>query len=125
MGITLSHFVSSPEDIYFQGDEFDDYRDIKEVDLRQHVAFMSSMCDDCHDCLDENDRDYSFLRLAPCDSNDDSYIECETLNFSIMSNVNDDNVDVSGMDHLQHDNLVELPLWHKCHMIVEIIILFG
>ncbi len=43
--------------MYFQGDEFDVYRDIKVADLQQHVAFMSSMCDYCYDCLDENDRD--------------------------------------------------------------------
>jgi len=40
-------------------------------------------------------------------SNADSDIEYETHNFSIISNANDDNIDVSSMDHLQHENLVE------------------
>ena len=39
-----------------------------------------------------------FFRFAPCDSNDDSDIEYETLDFSIMSNINDDNTVLSGMD---------------------------
>ena len=90
-----------------QGDEFDVYSDTKEVDLQHHVTFISSMCDDCYDSVDVNYRDYSFPRFAPCDSNDDSYIEYETLDFSIMSNLNDDNIDVSGMDHLQRENSVE------------------
>ena len=38
-GLTLSHFVSSPEDVHFQGDEFDVYRDTKEVDLQQSFYY--------------------------------------------------------------------------------------
>jgi hypothetical protein len=40
-GLTLSHFVSSPEDVHFQGDEFDVYSDTKEADLQHRVAFIS------------------------------------------------------------------------------------
>ena len=57
LGLTLSHFVSSPEDMHFQGDKFDVYSDTKEADLQHHVAFISSMCDDCYDSVDENYRD--------------------------------------------------------------------
>jgi len=56
LGLTLSLFVSSPEDMYFQSDEFDVYSNIKEDDLQNHVAFLSSMCDDCYDSVDQNDR---------------------------------------------------------------------
>jgi len=82
-GLTLSHFVSSPEDVYFKGDEFDVYCDTKEDDLQHHVAFLSSMCDDCYDNVDQNNRDYSFLRVAPCDSNNDSDIEYEITDLRI------------------------------------------
>jgi len=37
-GLTLPHFVSSLEDVYFQGDEFDVYSDTKESDLNNHVV---------------------------------------------------------------------------------------
>jgi hypothetical protein len=47
-GLSLSHFVSSPKDVHFQGGAFDVYNDAKEADLQHHVAFMSSMCDDCY-----------------------------------------------------------------------------
>jgi hypothetical protein len=65
------------------------------------------MCDDYYDSVDQNDRDYSFLQPAPCDSNYDSDIEYETLDFSIISNMNDDDIDVSGMDQLQGEHSVE------------------
>jgi hypothetical protein len=65
------------------------------------------MRDDCYDNVNQNDRDNYFLRFAPCDSNDDSDIEYETLDFSTMSNMNDDNTVVSGMDQFQSENSVE------------------
>ena len=93
--------------MYFQVDEFDVFSDNKEADLQHHVAFFSAICDDCYDSVDQNDRDYSFLRFAPCDSYNDSDIEYENLDFSIMSNMNDDNIDVSSMDHRQGENSVK------------------
>jgi hypothetical protein len=67
----------------------------------------ASLYDDIYNRVDENDRDYSFLRLASRDSNDDSDIESETLDVSIGSNMNDDTIDVSCMDRLQHEHLIE------------------
>ena len=109
LGLTLSHVVSSPEDVYFQSNEFDVYSNTKEDDLQHPVAFLSSMRDDCYRSVDQNDRNYSFLRFASCDSHDDTYIEYETLDFSIVSNMNDVSIDVSGMDDLQNENSVEPP----------------
>jgi hypothetical protein len=103
----LSHFVSSPEDVYFKGDEFDVYCDTKEDDLQHHVAFLSSMCDDCYDNVDKNNRDCSFLRFAPCDPHDDTDFEYETLDFIVMPNMNDTYIDVAGMDHHQREKSVE------------------
>jgi len=106
-GLTLSHFVTSPEDVHFQGDDLDVYSDTKEGDLQHHVAFLSSTCHDCYDNVDQDDRDYSFFRFAPCNSNDDSHIEYETLDFSIMSNMKGNGIDVSDMDLLQSENSVK------------------
>jgi len=105
--LTISHFVSSHEDVYFQRYEFNVYSNNKKDDPQHHFAFLSSMRDVCFDNVDQNYRDYSFLRFASCDSHDDTYIEYETLDFSIMSNMNDVSIDVFGMDHLQSENLVE------------------
>ena len=125
-GLTLSHFVSSPANAYFQVDEFDVYSDTKEEDLHHHVAFLSSMCDDRYDRVGQHVRDYSFLRFAPCDSHDDTFSEYETHDFSVKSNMNDVYIDVAGMDHLQSANSVEpTPLWHRCHMTMEMILLIG
>jgi hypothetical protein len=65
------------------------------------------MCDDCYDSVDQNERDYSFLRLESCDFPYDLDIEYETLDFSVMSNMNDVFIDVSGMDYLQSADSVE------------------
>ena len=51
------------------------YSDTKEDDLQHHVAFLSSMCDDCNDNFDQNNRDYSFPRFAPCNPRDDIDVE--------------------------------------------------
>ena len=92
-GLTLSHFVSSPEDVYFQSEEVDLYIKNTEDEPQYHVAFLSSMCDDCYDSVDQNERDYSFLRLGSCDCSADSDIEYETLDFGAMSNMNDISID--------------------------------
>ena len=107
LGLTLSHFVFSPKNVYFQSDEFDVYNNSNEDDLQHHVAFLSSMCEDCYATVDQNDRDYSFLRFRSRDSHDDTYTECETLDFSIMTNVNDVSIDVSGVNHLLSENSIE------------------
>jgi hypothetical protein len=106
-GLTRSHFVSLPQDVYSQGDKFDVYSDAKEDDLQHHAVVLSSMYDDCYDNVDQNYCVYSFLRFASCDSHDDTYIECETLDFSIMSNIIDVYIDVSSIYHLQSENSVE------------------
>ena len=106
-GLTLSHFISSHEDVYSQCDEVDAYSKNTEDEQQYNVAFLSSMCDDCCDSVDQNERDYSFLRLKPCDFPDDSDIEYETLDFMVMSNMNDVFIDVSGMDYLQSEDSVE------------------
>ena len=127
-GLILSHFVSSPEDVYFQSDEFYVYSKNTKDEPQHHVAFLSSMCDDCYDNVDQNNRDYSFLRFAPCDFNEESDIKYETLDVSRMSNVNDDNIEVSGMDLIQSEHSVKpttLSLWHKCHMTMEMILQIG
>jgi hypothetical protein len=59
------------------------------------------VCDDCYDSDDHNDRDYFFLRFESRDFHDDTDIEYETLYFSVMSNINDIFLDVSGMDYLR------------------------
>jgi hypothetical protein len=41
LGLTLSHFVSSHEDGYFQSDEFDVYNKNTEDEPQHHVAFLS------------------------------------------------------------------------------------
>ena len=48
-----------------------------------------------------------FGLFAPCNSNDDPDIEHETIDFSIMSNMNDDNIDISDMDLLQSEHSIE------------------
>ena len=75
LGLTLPHFVSSPEDLYFQSDEVDVYSKNTKDEPHHHVAFLSSMCDDCYDHVDKNDRDYYFLRFELCDFPDDTDIE--------------------------------------------------
>ena len=73
-----------------------------EDEPQNHVAFLSSMCDDCYDSVDQqNDREYSaFLRSESCDSLYDTYIEYEALDFNVILNMDDVFIDVSGMDHL-------------------------
>jgi hypothetical protein len=100
-GLTLSRFVSSPEDVYFQNDEVDVYSKNAEGDSQYHVAFLSSMCDDCYECADQNDCDYSFLRFETCDSLDDTDIEYGTFDFSVMQNMKDVFIDVSGRNYFQ------------------------
>jgi len=78
-----------------------------EDEPQYHVAFMSSMCDDCYNNIDQNERDYSFLRLESCDCSDDSDIQYETLDFSVMSNMNDNFIDDLGMNYSQRTHLVE------------------
>ena len=74
-GLILSHFVSSSEEAYFQADEFDYCSDTKEDDLQHHVAFLSaSMYDDCYESVDQNNRDYPYLRFSPCDFEEESDI---------------------------------------------------
>ena len=57
-GLTLSHFVSSPEVVYFQSDEVNLYGKNTEDEPQYHMAFLYSMCDDCYDSVDQNERDY-------------------------------------------------------------------
>jgi hypothetical protein len=104
-GLTLSHFFSSPEDVYFEGDEFDVYSDIKEDDLQRCFSFLNVRGLLC--TVDQNNRDYSFLRFAPCDPRDDTYVEYGTLYFHVVSNMNDTYIIVASMYHHQRENSVE------------------
>jgi len=61
--------------VHFQSDEVDVYNNNIEDEPQYHVAFLSSMCDDCYDSVDQNERGYPFLRLESCDFIDDSDIE--------------------------------------------------
>jgi len=66
------------------------------------------MCDDCYDnVFDQNDRDYSLLRFDSRESPYATDIEYETLDFSVMSNMNDVFIDVSDMDYVQSADSVE------------------
>ena len=69
--------------MYFQGGEFDVSSDTKEDDLQHHIAFLSSMCDDCYDSVDQSNCDYSFLRFVPSHFNEEPDIEYESLDISI------------------------------------------
>ena len=102
-GLTLSDFVSSPEYVYSQCDEGDIYSKNTEDEPQCHVAFLSSMCDDCYDNVDQNERDYSFLRLESYVCSDDSDIEYETLDL----NMNDIFIDDPGMIFSQSKDSVE------------------
>ena len=57
--------------MYFQSGEVDVHNTNTEDEPQHHVAFLSSMCDDCYDSVDGNDRDYSFLRFESCNFPDD------------------------------------------------------
>ena len=83
-GLTLSHFVSSPEDVYVQSDEGNIFSNNTKDEPRHHATFLSSMCGGCYENVDQNERDYSFLRLDSCECSDDSDIQYETLDFSVM-----------------------------------------
>jgi len=105
--LTLSHIISSLEDVCLQSDEGDLYSKNTEDEPQYHEAFLSSMCDDCYDNVDQNQHDYSFLRLESCKCSDDSDIQYETLDFNVMSNVNNNFIDDSGMHYSQHTGSVE------------------
>jgi hypothetical protein len=108
LDLTLAHFNYSPEDVYFQCDEVDVYSKNTNDEPQYHVAFLSSMCYDCYESVDQNERDYSFLRLDSCDlPNNNSDIEYETLNFSVMSNMDDDFIDVPSKYYLQSADSAE------------------
>jgi hypothetical protein len=74
IGLTLSHFVSSPEDVYIQSDEGNIYSNNTEDEPHYHAAFLSSMCGGCYENADQNEREYSFLQLDSCGCFDDSDI---------------------------------------------------
>ena len=93
--LKLSHFVSSPEDVYIQSDECYIYINNTEDKSRYHAAFLSSMCGGCYENVDQNERDYSFLRLDSCECFDDSDIQYETLDFSVMSDIDGFGIDCS------------------------------
>jgi hypothetical protein len=94
-GLTLSHFVSSPEYVNVQSDEGNIYSNNIEDEPRYRAAFLSSMCGGCHENVDQNERDYSFLRLDSCECSDDSDIQYETLDFIGMSDIDDFGIDCS------------------------------
>ena len=65
------------------------------------------MCGDCYDNVDQNERDYSFLRLESCECSNDLDIQYETLDFSVMSNMNDNCIDDPGLNYSHRTYSVE------------------
>jgi hypothetical protein len=57
VGLTLSHFVSSPEDVYVQSDEANISSNNTEDEPHFHAAFLSSMGVGCFENADQNERD--------------------------------------------------------------------
>ena len=53
------------------------------------------MCGGCYENVYQIERDYSFLRLDSCGCSDDSDIQYETLDFSVMSDIGDLGIDCS------------------------------
>ena len=97
----LSRFVSSLEDVFFRDDEFDVYIDTKDDASQHHVDFLSTMCDAHYDSVDQNNRDNCFLRIALFGPRDDTNVEYEIVDFSVMSNMHNNHIDTVGMDHHQ------------------------
>ena len=124
LGLALSHFVS-PEDVYFQSGEVDVHNKNKEDEPHHNIAFLSSMCDDCYDSVDGNVRDHSFLRFESCDFPDDKDPKYETLDFSVMSNMDNVLIDISTMDYPQSADSVEPTalVTHVIYMTMEMILL--
>ena len=76
-GLTLSHFVSSPKDVYFQSDEFDVYNNSKQRKITYNIMLLLFL--QCviivMTVLTKGYRDYDFIRFASSDSYDDADIK--------------------------------------------------
>jgi hypothetical protein len=69
---------------------------------------------ECYDNVDQNELDYSFLRLDSCGCFNDSDIQYETFDFSVMSDIGD-----LGIDCSQCTDLVE-PIALVAHVSYDI-----
>jgi hypothetical protein len=82
--------------LYVQSDEGNIYSKNTKDKPQYNAAFLSSMSGGCYENVDQNERDYSFLRrLDSCECYDDSDIQYETLDFIVMSDIDDFGIDCS------------------------------
>ena len=79
--------------MYVQSDEFNISNNNSEDEPHFHAAFLYSMGVGCFENVDQNERDYSFLRVDSCECSDDSDIQYETLDFSTIIDVDDRGID--------------------------------
>jgi hypothetical protein len=73
--------------------------------MHHHIVFLSILDDTYHESVDHNDLVCYFLRVALCDSLDDTYVVHEPVDFRVVSNMDDSFTDTSDMDNHRLGNI--------------------